>query len=192
MIESSPLTHESPLVDASSDSWLVQAAKADPEAFSQLYLRYVDRVYGYMRPRVDSDEDAEDLTQQVFLRAFDALPKYRDRGLPFAAWLFRIARNIAIDNHRHRKRGDLTWDLVPESSHPVDRQDVQAEVLRQESLHRLLSRLDHKERELIVLHFVSGLTLGEIALVVGTSKAKIQRQMARTIQDLKEQHYERW
>lgn len=190
MIRSSPLACESAPMDASSDSTLVRVAKTEPEAFSQIYLRYVARVYGYMRPRVDSDEDAEDLTQQVFLRAFDALPRYRDRGLPFAAWLFRIARNVSIDNHRHGKRCDLTWDLVPESSHPVDRQDVQAEVLLQEYLCRLLSQLDHKERELVILHFVSGLTLAEIALVVSTSKAKVQRQLARIIQNLKEQHYE--
>jgi RNA polymerase sigma-70 factor (ECF subfamily) len=176
--------------DADEDAVLVRDAKAEPEAFDLLYVRYVERVYGYVRARVGSDDDAEDLTQQVFLKALDALPGYRDRGLPFAAWLFRIARNVAIDNSR-RRRGDLAWDALPESAHPTDSQDVCAEVSQRDALAHLLSALGEGDRDLVMLHFVSGLTLREIGLVVGQSQAKVQRRLASSVRKLKEQGHER-
>ncbi|HEY7355449.1 MAG TPA: sigma-70 family RNA polymerase sigma factor, partial [Ktedonobacterales bacterium] len=73
---------------------LVAAAQADPAAFDALYQRYLARVYRYLRAHVGSDDEAADLTQQVFLKALDALPRYRPRGAPFAAWLFQIARHV--------------------------------------------------------------------------------------------------
>jgi RNA polymerase sigma-70 factor (ECF subfamily) len=79
------------------DGW-IQAAQLDIAAFEPLYLRYRERIYGYLRTRLKSDEDATDLTQQVFLQAMHAPPRYKSRGVPFAVWLFRIARNAAINN----------------------------------------------------------------------------------------------
>src|SRR5581483_12168401 len=97
----------------SDESALVLAARHDASAFGTLYLRYLDRVYWYLRARTPSEEDAADLTQQVFLHALAALPRYRQQNVPFAAWLFRIARNVAIDFNR-RRRATVTWDALPE------------------------------------------------------------------------------
>src|SRR5688500_13466750 len=74
---------------------VVRAVRHAPAAFGALYDRYYARIWRYLRARLGSDDDAADLTQQVFLQALDALPRYQERGLPFAAWLFRIARNAA-------------------------------------------------------------------------------------------------
>ncbi len=74
------------------DQALVRAAQADVAQFNALYHLYVERVHRYMLARTHNAEDAADLTQQVFLQALDALPRYRDRGVPFAAWVFRIAQ----------------------------------------------------------------------------------------------------
>ena len=82
---------------------LVRAAREEPSAFGTLYDRYLGRIYAYLRARSSNDEEAADLTQQVFLQALDALPRYREGRVPFAAWLFRIARNAAIDSHRRRR-----------------------------------------------------------------------------------------
>src|SRR5579871_5544010 len=121
---------------ADDESALVAAAQADPAAFDALYRRYLARVYRYLRAQVGSDEDAADLTQHVFLRALDALPRYRPRGAPFAAWLFRIARHAATDAYR-RKRSTIAWDALPETLQPAGEQDPEAQVLRLEALARL-------------------------------------------------------
>ncbi|HET7037020.1 MAG TPA: sigma-70 family RNA polymerase sigma factor, partial [Thermomicrobiaceae bacterium] len=80
---------------AEEEAALVAAAKVDGAAFAALYRRHRGPIYRYLRARTRCDEDAADLTQQVFLKAFEALPRYQERGLPFAAWLFRLARNAA-------------------------------------------------------------------------------------------------
>ncbi len=90
--------------DRTAEVELVQKAKTDPTAFDLLYHRYVLRIYHYLRLRSPSDEDAADLTQHVFVLALDALPKYQERNLPFAAWLFRIARNAATDAYRRERK----------------------------------------------------------------------------------------
>jgi RNA polymerase sigma-70 factor (ECF subfamily) len=141
---------------------------------------------------VQSDEDAADLTQRVFLQALDALPKYQERGSPFAAWLFRIARNAAYDTRR-RRRATIPWQAVPETLHPLDTQDSEQEMLRQEGIEELktlLTTLDPQQRELVALRFDAELTLGEIAQVIGTSQATVQRRMARLLQTLKEHDVE--
>src|SRR5262249_15954933 len=112
---------------------LITAAQTDPLAFSALYRRYLPRVYRYLRAHAPSLQDPADLTQHVFLQALDALPGYQPRGVPFTAWLFRIARHAAIDAAR-RRRPALDWDSLPEALHPADEQGPEAEVLRREAL----------------------------------------------------------
>src|SRR5579885_1907370 len=86
-----------------TDEALVQAAQQDVAAFSELYARYQDRIYTYLRTRTSQTEDAADLTQQVFVQAVAALPRYRMQGVTVAAWLFRIARNVATDWRRQQR-----------------------------------------------------------------------------------------
>ena len=86
------------------ESALVARAKKDSQAFGELYERYVDRVYSYVYSRVQNVEDAEDLTARIFYRALDRLDGYEDRGLPFGAWLFRIAHNLVANWHRDQGR----------------------------------------------------------------------------------------
>lgn len=174
----------------SDEAALVVAARTDPAAFSALYQHYLTRVYRYVRAHTASDEDAADATQQVFLQALDALPAYRPRGVPFAAWLFRIARHVAIDAHR-RRRDTVDLDAVPEALQPVGQPDPETLMLRQEALTQLstlLAQLDLPKRELLALRFAAGLSAPEIAAVVGKSPAAIKKQLTRIIQSLKE-HY---
>jgi RNA polymerase sigma-70 factor, ECF subfamily len=175
-------------VDTSDDEGLVAAAQRDPRAFGVFYDRYATQVYRYLRSRTPSDDEAADLTQQVFLRALDALPRYRQRGVPVVAWLFRIARNLATDAHR-RRRVTVTWDLVPESLQPVEERGTEESVLRREELYelqRLLLQLAPEKREVVVLRFMAGLTAREVAVVIGKSEAAVHKQLARTLRELKE------
>jgi len=152
---------------------LIRAARAEPNAFGELCMRYSGRLYSYLRARTQSDEDAADLTQQVFVKAFNGLPRYGERGLPFGAWLFRIARNVAIDVHRRRK-DTVSWDLLPETAQAVQTGEVETSLLQQEDRTRIYILLNHlppDRRELIVLRFIAGLTLREIAAIVGKERA---------------------
>lgn len=171
---------------------LVQAAREDPAAFETLYRRYRDRVYWYLRGRTTTEEDAADLTQQVFVQVLDALPRYQVARGSFAAWLFRIARNAATDAHR-RRRTTVAWDLVPEALQRALEDDVEAQVLRREALARLgalVTALDRDKRELLMLRFAARLPLADIALVIGKSEDATRMALARTLQRLKEQYHD--
>lgn len=171
---------------------LVQAASRDPAAFGPLHERYAERVYRYLRARTDSEEDAADLTQQVFLHALAALPRYSERGLPFAAWLFRIAANLVSDGYR-RKRPMVGWESLSEERHPTAEQDLEAAVLRREAISRLrvlLADLDAEQRELVLLRFMAGLRVREIAAVLGKGESTVHRHLACILNLLKERYDE--
>jgi RNA polymerase sigma-70 factor (ECF subfamily) len=178
---------------ATSEEWaLIAAAQANPAAFGALYRRYLARVYRYVRAQVASDDDAADLTQQVFLQALTALPEYRPRGAPFAAWLFRIARHALIDAHR-RRRGTVTLDALPTTLHATAGHDPEAEALRREALARLtelLAALDPDKRELLALRFGAQLSSSEIAAVVGKHPEAVKKQLTRILQALKERYHD--
>jgi RNA polymerase sigma-70 factor (ECF subfamily) len=176
---------------ASDEPALVEAARTDSAAFGALYQRYATRVYRYLRAHSSSDEDAADLTQQVFLRALDALPGYRERGAPFGAWLFRIARHAAIDAQR-RLRSTVAWEAVPAALQPFSTHDPEATAIEREALARLgelLAQLDKGQRELLALRFAARLSAPEIAVVVGRSPAAVKKQLTRLIQSLREQYH---
>lgn len=178
---------------AHDETTLIQAAQRDLAAFGPLYVRYLDRIYTYLRTRTGSAraEDAADLTQQVFLRALDALPRYRVRnGNSVAAWLFRIARNAATDWQRREGR-TVPWEAVPEEQHPPAPETADGEVVRQDEIaqvHRLLATLDDGTREALVLRFSAQLTLAEIGAVLGTSEDAARKRISRALRTLKERY----
>jgi RNA polymerase sigma-70 factor (ECF subfamily) len=172
---------------------LVRTAQQDPAAFAPLYRRYRHRVYAYLYTRLSDAEDAADLTQQVFVQALAALPRYRPRGTPFAGWLFRIARNAAADLQRRRHRVVQTLDSVPDELHPRAEHDVESQVVQREALDRLhatLHALDADTRDLLLLRFAGRLTAAEIGAVIGTSTAAASKRLQRALQTLKEQYHE--
>lgn len=167
---------------------LVLAAQSDPEAFGAPYERYFERMYRYIRTRTASDEEALDLTQQVFVKALSGLQSYRNRGLPFGAWLFRIARNVVIDARR-RRRPSVEWDLVPDLLQPSYEWGTEEVIVKQEALERLrelMLTLRPDQRELIVLRFEAQLPVAQIAKVLGKSYAATHKQLMRTLDLLKE------
>ncbi len=170
----------------------IAAAQANPQAFEVLYQRYVTRIHRYVRTRVTSADDAADLTQQTFLNALHALPRYRSRGVPFAAWLFRIARYTVTNKYR-KSSVYVSWDEVPEEIDDSPDQDPEQIMLKQERLERLrqeLNQLDVQKRELLALRFAADLSSAEIAVVVGKSQAAVKKQLSRTLQKLKETYHD--
>ncbi len=176
----------------SAEAALVQAAQQNPAAFAPLYQRYRDRIYAYLRTRTRSAEDAADLTQQVFVQALDALPRYRVRRAPFAAWLFRIARNAAASYHK-RQRDAVAWDLVPEALQPIAHDDMQARAEQDEAIARLRALLrdcNATTREMLALRYAARLTVAETAAALGKSEAAVKKQLTRTLRTLKEQYHD--
>ena len=174
------------------DATAVRHACDDPAAFEVLYRRYRNRIYWYVRARTPSDEDAADLTQQVFVHALAALHHYHERKGSVAAWLFSIARHAATDWHR-RQRTTIPWEYLPEALHPDDGRDIEADAVRRELLARLrplLAALPLDKRELLALRFAGGLTIPEIAVVVGKSAEATRKQLTRTLQSLEEQYHD--
>lgn len=178
--------------NVADEALLVRAAQLDTASFAPLYRHYYQRVYRYVHARCGSDEDAADLTQTVFLRALAALPTYRERGLPFAAWLFRIARNLATDAQRKR-RPTVDLDRMPETLYATGANPPETAALDNERLDRLravVATLDSDKRELLALRFAGGLTSAEIADVVGKREGAVKRQLSRIIQGVREQYGE--
>jgi RNA polymerase sigma-70 factor, ECF subfamily len=181
-----------PIPDELDERSLIAAAQLDTKAFAPLYQRYRGPVYRYLRANIGSDEEAADMTQQVFLRALDALPNYRERGIPFAAWLFRIAHHAAADYQRHG-RSAMAWETLPETLEASPDQQPEAVVLRNESLARLralLAQLDPAKQNVLALRFAARLSVAEIAAAVGKSPAAVKKQLFRILQTLKEQYHE--
>lgn len=176
------------LTPCDPDDALVAAALDQREAFGELYDRYMPRVYRYLVTRSATQEEAADLTQHVFLKALDALPKYRRGRAPFAAWLFRIARNAATDAHR-RRRPSVSLYGMPAAAPDVNGNGPEAAALKNEQLQQLrtlVATLDPGKRELLALRFAGGLSAREIAPLVGKREEAVKKQLTRILATLKE------
>lgn len=178
--------------DTESESAEIEAARADPRAFAALYQRQLPPIYRYLLARTASPEEAADLSQQVFLKALEALPRYRVGSIPLSAWLFRIAHNLSIDlARRQRRHPAISWEHLPELLHPADPDRPEEAALRSDAGQRLLGlldQLDDEKCELILLRFVSGLKPSEIGRITGKSDAAVRKQLQRTLALLRERY----
>jgi RNA polymerase sigma-70 factor, ECF subfamily len=146
---------------------IAAATAGEEDALRYLYLRYKDNVYGYVRSIVCDDHEAEDVTQQVFMKLMRVLHQYESRGVPFSGWVLRVARNVALDHIRARR-------LVPvEDVHGADTPSAGSSYERSESLKAALETLPSDQREVVVLRHLAGLTPGEIARRLGKTESSI-------------------
>ena len=168
---------------------LIEKAKKDPEAFGQLYDRYVVRIYNYVYYRVSNVGDAEDLTAKVFFKALDNISKYRHMGLPFSAWLYRIAHNQVANFHRDRSRvKEISIDdlvLSDSSTNPTPEKAIQTDQ-EQAALLRLVNDLSPQKRDLVVLKFAHRLSNAEIGKLFGKSEGAIKSLYHRTLLELRD------
>ena len=146
---------------------IARAKEGDRDALRLLYVRYSENVYGYVRSIVRDEKEAEDLTQHVFLKLITAICKYDDRGVPFSAWLLRLARNAALD-HLRRRRATPAEEVYGADVH-VDEDSLD----RARSLRAALDTLPEEQRNVVVMRHVIGLTPLEIADKMGRSESSI-------------------
>lgn len=168
------------------DGALVARAKERREAFDALYLKYLKKVYTYIYYRVESVEDAEDITESVFLHALLHLDNYQDRGIPFSAWLLRIAHNLVANWHRNTVRrravglesadGFQDPSLTPEEA--VERQEEVRE------LREALRGLSAERQQALILRFAEGLKHKEIGEVMGKSAGAVKVLVHRSLVSL--------
>jgi RNA polymerase sigma-70 factor (ECF subfamily) len=177
-----------PLADL-DESALVERAKTDQIAFGELYERYVKRIYNYIYYRTGNHQDAEDLTARVFHRALQHIGSYVDRGVPFSAWLYRIAHNLVVNWHRDRGRRKMVplddMVLSPFSSqapeHLAERNEQQEELLQ------AIGKLPDDRQQLLILKYVDRLSNAQIGQIMGRSEGAIKSLYHRTLIALRDQ-----
>jgi RNA polymerase sigma-70 factor (ECF subfamily) len=159
-----------------------RAMRKDAAAFGQLYELHLDSIYRYIYYRVGNAAEAEDLTEQVFLKAWEHIGGYDDRGLPFAAWLYRMAHNQVIDYRRTRKVAEPLSDLLVEKTagpeETAERHMEMAEVAA------ALRSLSPDQQQIIILRFVQGCTHAEAAAIMGRSEGALRALQCRALTSL--------
>ncbi len=177
--------------DSQDEIALIDAAKTDPAAFGELYKRYVERIYNYIYFRTGSVRDAEDLTGKVFFKAMSNIKTYRHMGLPFSAWLYRIAHNLVANYHRDRARKqEISLDDVPGQVLPqADHHHPEVRALKSQEVESLLAtirKLSPIRQELLILKFVDQLSNAEIGKILRKSEGAIKSLYHRTLLELRE------
>jgi RNA polymerase sigma-70 factor (ECF subfamily) len=162
---------------------LEQAIQGDAEAFGVLYERYVGRIYNYVYYRTGNTYDAEDLTERVFFRALRHIRNYDHRGLPFSAWLYRIAHNLVANWHRdNSRRREIPLDDALLHDHPAgfpEHQVLKAE--EQEFMLCVVRRLPPERQQLLTLKFVDHLSNAEIGVIMGRTEGAVKSLYHRTL-----------
>lgn len=172
-----------------SESLLVaRATQRDREAFSQLYNLYFDRIYRFVRLKVNNQADAEDLTSGVFLNAWRSIDRFSPKhDTSFVAWLFRLAHNALIDSYR---RGyDVVSLDTSQASHldgavppPEDDLDRRLTIM---TLQQALSALTSEQREVVLLRFIGGLSAREVGDIMGKQEGTVRGMQFRALEALR-------
>ena len=165
------------------------ASHGNSEAFSYLYEQNVTRIYNYIYYRIGSEADAEELTARVFHRAFGHINKYVEKGVPFSAWLYRIAHNLTANWHRdNRRRREVAleehYDLPLRGDMPEQTVEKNQE---KEVLLKAIRRLPPARQQLILLKFLEDLSNGEIALIMKRTEGAIKSLYHRSLISLREE-----
>ena len=175
--------------DYNEEDILARASQGDKDAFGALYERYAERIFNYVYYRTGNQHDAEDLTARVFQRAMNHIRNYTDRGVPFSAWLYRIAHNLVANWHRDRSRKqEIAIDDLPvlptKSDHP-ERNLVRSQ--EQEALLRMIRKLPPERQNLLILKFVENMSNAEIGNIMGRSEGAVKSLYHRTLLALRDQ-----
>ena len=173
--------------DVSDEEALKRASQGDREAFGLIYDRYITRIYNYIYYRTGNQHDAEDLTSRVFTRAMKHITNYQDRGVPFSAWLYRIAHNLVANWHRDKSRKqeynleDGVWSSK-ESDMP---ESVLLRVEQHDEIMTMVRDIPEDRQMLIIMKFVDHMSNAEIGKIMGKTEGAIKSLYHRTLLSLR-------
>ena len=163
-----------------------QAIRGDSSAFGSLYDHYQAAIYRFVAVKVGSREEAEDITHQVFLSAWQNIRGYKHRGYPFSSWLYQIARNQVIDHYRAKKnevsldKMDPDYFALPAAAHF----DL-ATKLQVEKVHNAVKQLKPEYQDVIIMRFVEDISLKETATILRKTEGAVKLLQHRAIKELK-------
>jgi RNA polymerase sigma-70 factor (ECF subfamily) len=155
-------------------SLVQRAQKQDPQAFAHLYEAYFDKIYRYIVLKIRNEMEAEDMTQQVFMKALQSISSYKCQGVPFSSWLYRIAHNQTIDFYRKNSKATVSIEDIPFVASADDPQRMVEQKFAAEELKEALKSLTQAQQEVLSLRFTGDLSIAECAEIMGKSQGAIK------------------
>jgi RNA polymerase sigma-70 factor (ECF subfamily) len=162
---------------------LIEAAKGDRKAFRALYDRYFDQIYSYCYYHSGRREEAEDLASETFQRALEGLDDFEWRGIPYSAWLYKVASNLMSKQRRRPAWVELPDPIAGPSEDNPERLWLRRE--QGDQLHRAVRGLPQDQRDAVLLKFEARLKNKEIALIMGRSEGAVKLLLFRAVQGLR-------
>lgn len=176
-----------PSLELPDDQLVHRAIRGDNGAFGQLYERYLELIYRYIYFRVADSYEAEDLTETVFLKAWEALPRLREKNLNFKAWLYRVAHNVVVDRHRMHKPTVSLDQVVLHKSFIGENPEITAQDGETATeIARLIASLDEDLQQVITCRFIMNMSHAETAVILGRSEGYVRVLQHRALKKLKE------
>jgi len=165
-----------------------RAQQGDRQALEELYLMHFDRIYSYLQMSVGNRHDAEDLTNQTFVKMLESIERFEWRKVPVSAWLFRIAHNLAMDHFRAHRR----WQPEEEPPEPPGSEERSAEEealhsIGRQSMLEMIEDLSQDQQQVLTLKFVFNFSNGEVATILGKSEGAIKSLQHRALGSLQRQ-----
>jgi RNA polymerase sigma-70 factor (ECF subfamily) len=165
-----------------------RAQQGDRQALEELYLMHFDRIYSYLQMSVGNRHDAEDLTNQTFVKMLESIERFEWRKAPVSAWLFRIAHNLAMDHFRSRRR----WQPEEDPPEPLGAEERSAEEealhsIGRQSMLEMIEDLSQDQQQVLTLKFVFNFSNGEVATILGKSEGAIKSLQHRALGSLQRQ-----
>lgn len=176
------------MATADARALVARAQQGDRRALEELYLMHFDRIYSYLHLNVGNRHDAEDLTNQTFVKMIESIERFEWRKVPISAWLFRIAHNLAIDHFRSRRR----WQPEEEPPEPRDSEERSAEEeafhsIGRESMLEMIEGLSEDQQQVLTLKFVFNFSNAEIATILEKSEGAVKSLQHRALASLQRQ-----
>lgn len=166
---------------------VARAQAGDRAALEELYLLHFDRIYGYLQLSVGNRHDAEDLTNQTFIKMLESIDRFVWRQVPFSAWLFRIAHNLAMDHFRAGRRWQSDGELPEERELEPSAEESALRTIGRQSMLGMISGLSHDQQQVLMLKFVFEFANGEVAAILGKTEGAVKSLQHRALATLERQ-----